>query len=160
MLSAALSMALVITPSGASEYATLQGRAVDSISGGPVEKAAIRVAKTAGTTDSTGAFHFKQLPPGTHEISGTKNGYLGSDAQIITLKAGDALDQIKIELTPGAIISGNVLDEEGDPVPEARVNLWTDENGPADSVETNSQGEFELTGLGAGSYSISAAPPI
>jgi hypothetical protein len=72
---------------------------------------------------------------------------------------------IDIRLPRGAVITGHVTDEFGDPVPSARVTLMRQQFRlgqrtltPANSAMTNDIGEYRIFGLPPGQYYISAMP--
>jgi len=85
-------------------------------------------------TDASGRFAFGYLPPGRYQVRAQKNGYqpaaLGAETPfrppaIITLATGGNRSEIAIRLQPFGVISGIVLDEDGDPVGGAQVSALT-----------------------------------
>jgi hypothetical protein len=68
-------------------------------------------------------------------------------------------------MTPQAVIAGRITNEDGDPYPNARIELarWTYVGGKkrlqtATAATTNAEGIFSIGGLTAGSYYIEATP--
>src|SRR5690242_1070039 len=51
-------------------------------------------------------------------------------------------------------LTGSVLDQSGAGVPNARVNAVNDATGVAQSTNTNANGEYHLTNLPAGTYTL------
>jgi iron complex outermembrane receptor protein len=58
-----------------------------------------------------------------------------------------------------ATISGRVLDQSGNPIRDAAVELKGESTGAARSVLSDSEGKFAASGLAAGSYSIRVSAP-
>jgi hypothetical protein len=98
-----------------------------------------------------------------------RNGYvsqqrLASGQRTFSVRAGDAVSDLKVMLTPQAVITGRVLDAEGEPIQSVQVLAfrremssgamrWTTvENG-----STNDAGEYRLSGLPVGRYTVCAA---
>jgi len=133
------------------------------------------------TTDSQGAFEFSGLPAGTYRIFASAGqysaGYLGiayggkrpagqggvSDMGApIVIADGQRFDKAVIALPRGAVISGRVSDESGDPM--ARVQVYTlffpagstrpQRSGM--SAQTDDLGQFRLYGLAPGDYAVVA----
>src|SRR5258705_8977910 len=85
-------------------------------------------------TDASGRFAFAYLPPGRYQVRAQKNGYqpaaLGAETSyrppaIIPLAADENHGGIAIRLQPFGVISGIVLDEDGDPVAGVQVSALT-----------------------------------
>src|SRR4051812_41872736 len=121
------------------QSAAIDGTAVDASTGQPLAGVHVRVFTigSAGTptaygamTDNAGHFSIAGLRPGTYLCMGEKAGYLSvrtpsgpSPAPTITVKAGENLAALKVEMTPRATIGGRVVDEFGDPVQNASVQV-------------------------------------
>ena len=79
-----------------------------------------------GMTDQDGRFVFNGVAPGEYRIDVQKTGFASSAdpttrPTTYTVVAGQALDNISIVLQKGAVISGKVLDQQGEPVTDAHV---------------------------------------
>src|SRR5262245_29421312 len=139
---------------------TLHGRVVADDTGDPIANA--RVAAPAGAigtpvvlTDDEGRFALTV----SSELANVVVSKPGFGRREI---ARAALSQrTDIRLQRGAVISGRVVDELGDPVQSARVGV----HAPADAdtrpalvvVETDDRGEYRLASLAAGTYVVSAS---
>jgi protocatechuate 3,4-dioxygenase beta subunit len=158
----------------------IRGRVVDATSGTPLRKAMVRVfgagireSRTA-VTDADGRYEFTDLPAGQFNVNANKVGYLdvgfGQSAPFELgkpLKLGDkqVLEKIDFALPHGAVITGRVLDEYGEPVADVQVSALRKQytgNGPRPTMagrpgSTNDIGEFRLFGLPPGQYMISAS---
>jgi hypothetical protein len=161
-------------PGNDKDFATLQGRAVNEISGEPIHKGVVRLSVhgadpprgIVGSTDAEGRFRFKHIAPGRYNLSAEKNGFVDTAyGLILSLQAGDDLKDITLKLEPEAAITGRVLDEDGDPVSGAEVTCWYRQNFLGEEsvkaclpqASTNSTGEFRLDGLLSSRYFLSAS---
>jgi protocatechuate 3,4-dioxygenase beta subunit len=130
-----------------------------------------------GLTDQDGRFVFNGLAPGEYRIDVQKTGFASSmdpttRPRTYTVAAGQALDNISIVLQKGAVITGKVLDQKGEPVTDARVMALRRITPPGASTAsprlipapmqgsqmTNDIGEYRVTGLTSGEYFIAASP--
>jgi Carboxypeptidase regulatory-like domain len=125
---------------------------------------------TAGT-DADGRFRIDHVAPGRYRIFLEKTGAVNvnsrgqkSDLNTVTVEAGKPIDDLMFHMLPTAIILGQVLDEDGDPMPEVRVAAQKKIPGKGGReseamATTNDLGEYRLTGLFPGDYSVVALPP-
>ncbi len=157
----------------------IKGRIVAADTGTPVRRAQVRLtgsevgSKTA-MTDAEGRFEFRELPAGRFNVSATKSGFVNvqygqtrpfESGKTIELADAQLLDKADIALPRGSVISGRLLDEFGDPVPDAMVSAMrsTWSNGrrklqPAGrTAQTNDLGQFRLFGLPPGEYYVSGS---
>jgi hypothetical protein len=158
-------------PDDDSGFATLQGRAVNAVTGEPVRKAVVELSERGvtnaqnivGSTDADGNFRFKHVAPGDYDLSAEKNGFLDvSYDTVLSVRAGDELKDLTLKLPPAAAISGRIVDEDEDPIPNAEVTLWYRESFAGHNVlrhnrrtTTNDAGEFRIGGLDPGNYFVS-----
>lgn len=129
-------------------------------------------------TDDQGRFAVRWLPPGSYTVQVSKAAYLpmafgarrtGRPGAPITVEGGKPVTGIDVTLPRGAAIGGIVMDHEGQPIPNARVQVLQ-----ATTVEgqrsfttvatsgqstTDDRGTFRLYGLRPGSYSVMITPP-
>lgn len=181
MRRATVSLSVVMPPPA------MRGQAVDVLSaagrsGQPVAVApqAMTMTPRRATTDADGQFEFANLPAGTYRVTASPaqyaSQYLGMSygatrpmgpywpelGQPIELKEGQSLDKVNIALPRGAIITGRVLDENGEPL--ARVQVYTLGFPPGVSrgqrygggMSTDDLGQFRLWGLSPGEYVVVA----
>lgn len=137
------------------------------------------VPRTA-TTDSQGAFEFTGLPAGTYRLQASAGqyaaAYLGmaygakkpngpgmfDPGTPIQLGEGERFDKAVIALQKGAVITGRVADDNGDPM--ARVQVYTMFLPPGSTRpqrmgqggQTDDLGQFRLYGLMPGEYIVVA----
>lgn len=121
-------------------------------------------------TSEDGKFEFIALPAGKYSLSGAKRGFTASSydqhymfSTAIVTGADLDTEHLLLKLAPQAIISGRVLDEVGDPVRNASVGLYRDNQFdgthqiiPLRGSQSNDLGEFEIPDLAPGTYFISA----
>jgi RNA polymerase sigma factor (sigma-70 family) len=68
-----------------------------------------------------GAYALRGLAPGDYRLLASHPAWLPSTGTVLAVSPGSAAER-DIELAPGAIISGRVVDEEGSPIPAAAVS--------------------------------------
>ena len=149
------------------EKAALEGTAVSATTGVPLKKVAITLEgdkDPTATTTSDGKFSFTNIPPGDYTIKAERVGYLESPETVVTLQPGEVKKDFVVKLTPQAVISGRVLDEDGDPVPGSRVAYirWIGAGEKkfkleSDLTDANGEGGFTITGLSPGNYYLQAS---
>ncbi|TAJ16091.1 MAG: sigma-70 family RNA polymerase sigma factor [Planctomycetota bacterium] len=111
-------------------------------------------------TDDRGRFAFFGLPGGTYALSGGDKGYAIRAAATVELASGATRDDVALVVDRGLSIAGRVLDPTGRPIAGASVDAYVDEATwvRATYALTNDVGRFELHGLAAGNYLLSARP--
>lgn len=159
------------------------GKVVSAVDGQPLKKATVQLMSqqpkagvamrpVAVTTDADGQFMFKDVEDGRYTLSFTRNGYArqtygervpGGPGAAITLVPGQEIKDIAVRLSPGAALSGKIVDEDSDPVAAVRVMLmrWGYPRGkrqllPAGIGTTDDRGQYRVYGVAAGRYLVSA----
>jgi hypothetical protein len=175
-------------PSTAQQKGSVSGT-VASATGEPLKSATLRLQGQpssgnsgvaaqplaySASSDAQGNFTFQDLEPGRYTLSSERAGYLrttystSSNGPVasLDLTSGQTLTGIAIKMTPQALISGRITDEDGEPYPNVRVDLtkWMYVGGqkrlqPSNVVNSNAEGVFAIGSLAAGSYYIGATPP-
>jgi len=162
------------------ESSSIQGRVVSAVTGEPVKKADIVLARRESqqaqsystTTSSSGWFAMQDVESGSYSLTVTKRGYArlvyGARGPVrqgtaLSLDPGQHLENITLRMSPQAVIAGRVVDEDGDPVPNIQLQLlhYSYRKGkrklePWDNSGTNDLGEYRLFGLSPGKYYLSA----
>jgi hypothetical protein len=111
-------------------------------------------------TDEDGRFVLDGVPLGEVSVLVHKPGFAEGRPGQSTL--------VNISLRRGGVLSGRVLDERGEPLPDIRVTALRRMPGRGDSLTmtgagpgaavTNDLGEFRIAGLAAGDYVLSGTP--
>jgi hypothetical protein len=142
---------------------TVTGVVDDAVTRQPVADARVLLARVDGpltssiasVADDRGRFAIRDVPAGTYRVFATRDGYLRREASApVSIAAGQAIPAISMSLTPTAVISGRVVSEFGDPVPNAYVRASMLR--VIAETKTNDLGEYRLFDLGPGAYLISA----
>jgi hypothetical protein len=160
-------------PTGTAEF---RGRVVAGGSGAPVAGASVILmgagaVKRMVVTDENGRFAFALLPAGHYVVTVAGPGFtitaFGGDASrnvMIDLADGDRVDRGDLVLPTGGAISGQILDEHGNPLKGATVSAWRSRylspgehrlsfEGQAQSDEA---GDYRIAGLKPGVYFVGA----
>jgi hypothetical protein len=158
----------------------ISGRVVVDGSGTPVRRARVTLsgAELGGArstlTDEQGTFTFQRLPAGRFTMTASKAGLVngtfgakrpGRPGTPIQLEDGQQLDKMTISMPRGAVITGVVMDENGEPsagttVRALRSVLRTGERGleSAGQDQTDDRGIYRIYQLQPGDYVVSAVP--
>ncbi|NUM55395.1 MAG: carboxypeptidase regulatory-like domain-containing protein [Candidatus Hydrogenedentes bacterium] len=110
----------------------------------------IRTSKDA-TTEEDGLYTITGLPSGSYTIYVTEaEGYVADDynkRQIISVTAGQSIEDVDFTLESGTSIAGRVVDEAGEPVPQARVSVAAKRGGRYANAESDVNGLFTVMGV-------------
>jgi carboxypeptidase family protein len=128
-----------------------------------------------GMSGADGRFEFRGLTAGTFHVSASKNDYapptvedgvLPADSRDVRIAGDETRDDVDLHLARLGAISGQVVDEAGEPVYGATVHLLRlrYESGrrrlaPANSAPrlTNDLGRYRLYGITPGQYVVTAS---
>jgi uncharacterized protein (DUF2141 family) len=165
----------------------ISGHVYRADSGEPIPKAQVQLfgtdddtTKAAGQriarTGADGAFLFADLPAGNYQIDAWRNGYSDwnpadrddtpSDDRVrtLSLRAGQRIEDVAVHLYPAGVISGQVVDEDQEPVPGLQVFAlritWV-EGGQrkiqlARQAVTDDLGNYRMADLPPGAYYVRA----
>jgi len=126
----------------------------------------------AVTTDEKGRFQIKDIDPGNYRVAAARNGFARQEygqrsfnrsGTILSIRAGQQVQDIELRLTPAPTISGRVVDMYGEPQPGVTVQALRstyDATGkrslqPVQAARTNDLGEYRLYWLNPGRYYVS-----
>ena len=154
----------------------IAGKVVAADSGRPLRRA--RVVVTGGgrphvaSTDDQGRYRVAGLPPGSYMISAAKSGFVdGAFGQRrssrtgapVELTEGQQMTAADVKLARGGVVTGHVLDEEGEPLARAVVTVLRQQYvrgqrqlTPAGGDQTDDRGQYRIFGLPPGDYYVSA----
>jgi protocatechuate 3,4-dioxygenase beta subunit len=125
------------------------------------------------TSDADGHYRIGGLVAGQISITPAAPLYvlpsspMTGSSKVVTLSSGEAVDGVDFKLTRGGVITGRVVDADGRPLIEERINLLpVDENGAFSRqqfsrynyqmYQTDDRGVYRLYGVPAGRYKVSA----
>lgn len=168
--------------------ATIRGRVVRADNGQPIEGArvSINAVTVSAVSDIDGRFELTKLRAGTYSPTAYANGFprlpfgsrrLGDAGRSIALEPGQVVNGVDFALPRGAVLSGVLLDERGQPLALApvwvlrqqfieghrRLMRATDSD-PTSGVETGFDltddfGRFRIFGLRQGTYYLAGRQP-
>ena len=135
----------------------------------PIGQAGIPVGTV---TDSAGHFLIDGVDPGRYSFFAQRTGFVpqtysaqGSTRQntTLTLTNGQKMTQIVFKLTPQGVITGHVVDQDGEPLARVQLTLqrFAYQRGrrqltPGGGVITNDLGEYRMFDIRPGKYVLSA----
>jgi hypothetical protein len=138
------------------------------------------VQTRAGLTDAQGGFEFREVAAGKFRVSASKAGfapvtYQGgpavisgqlADSRDVEVGTGETRDAVALHLARFGAIAGQVLDERGEPMEGAQIQVLhlRYESGrqrltpaPAMAQPTDDLGRYRLFGLAPGQYVVAAS---
>ncbi len=162
--------------------ATVSGRVISAATGDPLKKAYVTIAKSdmgrraqpyTALTKDDGLFEIPDIPAGQYRMTVNRNGFVRylygarnarqQQGGALTLAAGQKLTGLTVKLTPGAVITGRIVDQDGEAMSNVMVSVlrytYMDNErrlAPAETAMTNDLGEFRIFGLQPRSYYLSA----
>ncbi|MFN7936912.1 MAG: carboxypeptidase-like regulatory domain-containing protein [Bryobacteraceae bacterium] len=163
------------------EKITFDGQVINSITGEPVRKASLTLeprAKGDPVTSAAGLdgkFLFADVPAGVYRLIVRKEGFASATIGLrggppglrepLTFAAGDRKTAYLVKLTPLGVITGRVLDTDGDPIrgiPVATLSYHYTSKGrefrEVRSGATNDLGQFRIFDLEPGKYFVRTSP--
>ena len=165
---------------------SISGQVTNATTGEPVRRALVYLRRIDGspggvmniqvsntvTTDAAGRFAMAGIAPGKYRLSAEHNGFIvttygargpGKAGTLLTLEPGQNSSDLTMRMTPHGVIAGRVLDEEGEPVPSANVQVSRQQYiqgrkqmSRMNGASTNDLGEYRVFGLAPGRYYVSA----
>lgn len=158
--------------------AMIRGHVYDASSGQPLRKAQVRATSPElrenrlAVTDNNGLYEIKNLAAGRYQLNASKGSFVQlqygqtrpfEQGKPIELLNAQQLDRVDFRLPHGAVVTGRVVDEAGEPVSDAQVMIMRNQyvNGRRQlsfgrGAQTNDIGEFRLFAIAPGQYVISA----
>jgi hypothetical protein len=162
------------------QTASLEGMALDSVTGAPVGGVRIvieirdRGPEYHTLTDSDGRFAFHGAAPGMYNLAASKNGYVGGvgfglygedNGEPIPLAPGERRAGLELRMIPAAVIAGRVSNNQGEPAPgivmyaarisyEGRRRKMT--AAEYSLLATDDRGDYRVYGLPPGRYFVAA----
>jgi protocatechuate 3,4-dioxygenase beta subunit len=120
-------------------------------------------------SDVEGRFIFDHVDPGQYTMQADRQGFIratyrSSNGAFINVGPGQVIGNLRFAIVPQGVIAGRVVDEDGDPVTEARVHAlrWNTFNGVrrlgygGPDIPVDDQGNFRIGNLPAAHYALGA----
>jgi len=173
-------LSLSLCAQGAPKQASLSGTVIKEPGDQPLKKVILNLVaedqKQGGNyttdTDVEGHFLFENVEPGRYRLLLEKTGFHPinprghhTDGAILTVERGQEISGLLFQMLQSAVITGKVVDEDGDPMPSYGVSLLKRYPGKARHPElaaeerTNDLGEYRFSGLFPGQYFVAVVPP-
>jgi 5-hydroxyisourate hydrolase-like protein (transthyretin family) len=118
------------------------------------------------TTDTDGRFRVGSLPSGQLLVSpralasvAPKDSRGPIAGRIVTLGDGESLENVDINLVPGGVITGRIVDQDNRPVIALQVRAvipGRDDYDWTSTIRTDDRGIYRIFGLAAGKYQVRA----
>jgi Carboxypeptidase regulatory-like domain len=164
------------------QLCTVAGNVVRADTNEPLSKARIvmrseddnSVAPYVAITDAEGRFTIEAIRAGRYDLRVERNGYLsksygednqGNSSAILTLKPAQHMTDLIFRLKRCAVISGRILDEDGEPAEGITVEVLHRRTtrgkvyfASAREAQTNDLGEYRIFDLWPGRYYVRAYP--
>jgi len=131
----------------------------------------LRLVRSA-QTDDQGYYEIRELPPGKYTITASKTGFVDvtfgqrrppRPGTPLEIADGQQIKNVSFSLPRGSVITGQILDEDGEPIARAAVTVmrYQYQNGqrqlaPAGSDQTDDRGMYRVYDLPPGDYFVSA----
>lgn len=159
--------------------ATLRGHVVSSDGGQPLRKALVRIVageireNRTTTTDADGKYEFRDVVAGRYTVTASKGSYVAlqygqlrpfEPGKSLDIRDGQLVEKVDFALPRGAVITGRIVDEFGEPLSDAMVSVQRYQNvgGQRRLVNagrngvSNDVGEFRIFAIPPGQYYLTA----
>jgi len=158
--------------------AIIRGHVYDAANGAPLRKVQVRVTSPElrenrlAVTDNNGAYEIKNLAAGRYQLNASKGSFVAlqygqtrpfEPGKPLEVLNGQTVEKVDFRLPHGAVITGRVLDEVGEPASDVQVMVmrYSYQQGrrqltPMRGVQTNDIGEYRLFAIPPGQYFVSA----
>lgn len=173
-------------PTKPEELCSLSGRVLNDVTGEAIRRTTITLMRTDVTpnelplvyttsSNAEGQFAMKDIEPGKYRLTAVRNGFVslvyGARSQMrpgttLTFIRQQRLTDMTLKMTPHGVVVGRILDEEGEPVANARVMLQSyryitgrKQLSPSGGANvSNDLGEYRVFGVAPGKYYLSVTP--
>jgi Carboxypeptidase regulatory-like domain len=112
-------------------------------------------------TDNAGGFQITQLPTGRYVLEVEADDFVPVAAlPIVSIAEGGRANDVRVFMHRLGSISGRALDGNGKPLPFAQVETTSFPSVITNKATADVQGEFRISKLDSGEYTLRIAPPL
>jgi len=170
-----IACAIQASPPEQASTPSIQGKVLEEPEGPPIRKANVQlygrksptVSNYSAISDVQGQFTIDGVQPGQYVVVVERPGFVQSNRRItISVEPGSGKNDLILHMQPAAVITGKILDLDGDPIGGVSVTATRAGSMGAErnsrnygNAATNDLGEFRISNLRAGRYKITASPP-
>jgi protocatechuate 3,4-dioxygenase beta subunit len=112
--------------------------------------------KITATTSKDGLFELHDLPSGSLTLTATAAAWAAPEPQTLDAMPDEVVEGLMFTMLTGGSISGEVLDDEGDPETGALVQIQTTGGSKQTITHTDENGEFLVEKLEPGKWQVIA----
>lgn len=162
-------------PSPPQDLCTIEGQVFDASTGEPLRKATISMNAAhayGATSDAAGKFSITGIEPGQYRVSASHTGFLGMQynarrpdgpGTMLELARAQKMSGVVFRLTPHGVITGRMVDEDGDPLQNVQIQLMRlvytrgrKQLQQYNGANTNDLGDYRIAGVQPGKYYLCA----
>jgi protocatechuate 3,4-dioxygenase beta subunit len=142
-----LSLSQIILPG------SITGSVTDAKDGSPIVGATVSDSVRTATTDATGTYTIANVPPGSYQVTASKEGYQSSSSTVGVLQGATAVANFSLSqiILPGRITGTVTSAKDGSPLVGATVS---------DSIRTattDATGKYTIANVLPGTYQVVAS---
>lgn len=161
------------------EKCKISGMVVKASDGSPLKNATVTLVndgdlkhQIAAKTGSDGRFELRNIPPDRYSLNVYRSGYVdlsygqrktSDPGAVFALAPGQTKTDLLFKMSPAAVISGRVLDEDGGPAQDVAMVAAREQYREGKKVTgrkfrgtTDDRGAYRIYGLAPGKYFVSA----
>ncbi|QOY88103.1 carboxypeptidase-like regulatory domain-containing protein [Paludibaculum fermentans] len=147
---------------------SISGSVVDAAKGEPVAGATVTVqalgpgGMVSASADPAGQFSAANLKPGQYYVQANHQSYPGAlglpqAGLLVDVESGKATTGVVVKLTPAGTVSGRILSDDGEPLPDCGVFLSAAPIGTVpirqnNYAQSNEDGEFRIAPVAPDRY--------
>ena len=182
----AASLATATAAQAPQSTARIRGRVIAAATGRPLMRATVTLRGGAAAvqrivrTDANGQYEIADLSAGRYSFFVSRAGYLDQNFdqahplaryRLLELAEGEQLDGVNFSLQRGAVITGVITDEAGDPLSDVQVVAMREQYGSTGrrfvrearnigDIRTDDEGRYRVYGLRPGTYVVTATTHV
>ncbi len=171
-------------PFDPADACTVAGQVTNAATGEPLAKVTVTLRRSrsfgpgvqrnyAATSDASGNFVVTGVAPGSYQLEARRTGFVNAvygarrhmgPGASLELGARERLEDVRLAMTPHAVMTGRVVAEDGEPLQYVQVQALRYSYGGGGKqwrtygrAMTNDIGEYRMSGLPPGRYYVAAS---